>query len=324
MDYAAFLALRERSWTEFELSLEEAQRRPRAVSYEDLESLAVRYRQILHDGGLARARFPGTGAARRLADLSVLGTRFLYHDPQESSFSFRRFWTQTFPKAFTHNRQNLVAAVFLFAVGAVFGLGLAVVQTSLATAMMGPSTVEDLRNGRLWTESLVHSVPPSVSSSAIARNNLSVALVAWAGGALAGVGSIYILFLNGFLLGSVFGITLHYSLADRLLEFISAHGPLEITLILVSAAAGLRMGRAIVEASDLPRRDVLMTAGRDALIIVLGCLPWFVPLGFIEAFVSPSTEIPAGLKAAVGLSLLLLFLVTATAGNPFLREEATR
>jgi uncharacterized membrane protein SpoIIM required for sporulation len=319
MDYAAFLSQRERGWTEFEERLAEAQRRPRAVSYEDLEFLAVRYRQILHDGGLAQARFPGTGAARRLSRLAVLATRYLYQDSRESGFSLTRFWTRTFPRAFRRNAPNLLAAVFLFAIGGVFGLGLAAVQPSLATTLLGPPAVDGLREGRLWTESLVHTVPPAVSSSAIARNNLSVALVGWAGGALAGIGALYILFLNGFLLGSVFGVTLHYSLADRLLEFVSAHGPLEITLILVTAAAGLRMGRALVEAADLPRREVLRTAGRDALVILGGCLPWFVPLGVVEGFVSPAAAVPAALKALLGLCLLGVFLLTAW--NPFLREE---
>lgn len=319
MDYAAFLAIRERSWKEFEDRLAEAQARPRAIGYEDLEFLAVRYRQILHDSGLANARFPGTGVARRLGRLAVLATRLLHQEPRDSSGSFLRFWTDRFPRAFRRNLPNTLAAVFLFLLGAAFGLGLAVVQPSIATAVLGPDAVAGLSDGRLWTESFVRSVPPSISSSAIARNNLSVALIGWAGGALAGIGALYILLMNGFLLGAVFGVTLHYSLADRLLEFVAAHGPLEITLILVTAAAGLRMGRAIVEASDLLRRTALRTAARDALVILFGCLPWFVPLGLIEGFLSGSSTVSAGVKVSLGLVLLGLFLTTAW--NPFLREE---
>lgn len=320
MDYGAFLALREPGWREFEERLDEAQRRPRAVGYDDLEFLAVRYRQILHDNGLASARFPGTGAARRLGRLVVVATRYLYQD-QKTGFSLVHFWTVSFPAAFRRNLPNLIAALLLFWIGGIFGLSLAAVHPSLATALLGPQSVAGLRDGHLWTESIVRSVPPSVSSSVIARNNLGVALIGWAGGALAGIGSLYILFLNGFLLGAVFGITLHYSLADRLLEFVCAHGPLEITLILVTASAGLRMGRALVEATDLPRRDVLRTAGKDALVILIGCLPWFVPLGLVEGFLSPSPEVPPGLKAALGLALLALFLITAW--NPFFREETS-
>ncbi len=319
MDYAAFLRLREPGWQEFEARLESAQRRPGSVAYDDLEFLAVRYRQILHDSGLANARFPGTGAARRLERAALLATRFLHRDPEDSGFSLLRFWRDAFPAAFARNRVNTLAAVFLLALGAVFGLALAAVQPSVATALLGPATLEELRSGHLWTESLVQSVPPSISSSAIARNNLGVALVGWAGGAAAGVGALYILFLNGFLLGAVFGVTLHYSLAGRLFEFVSAHGPLELTLIIVTAAAGLRMGRALVEATDSPRRDALRLAGKDALVLLLGCLPWFIPLGIVEGFLSPSTAVPPLLKLIVGFSLLALFLLTCV--GPFSRKE---
>lgn len=319
MDYAAFLRLREAGWREFEERLAKAQNRPGAVAYEDLEFLAVRYRQILHDSGFATARFPGTGAARRLSQAALLATRFLHRDPDDSGFSLLRFWRDTFPAAFARNRVNTHVAVFLLLLGAVFGLALAAVQPSVATALLGPEAILELKNGHLWTESTVQSVPPSISSSAIARNNLGVALVGWAGGAVAGLGALYILFLNGFLLGAVFGVTLHYSLADRLFEFVSAHGLLEITLIIVTSAAGLRMGRALVEATDAPRRDALRLAGKDALVLLLGCLPWFVPLGIVEGFLSPSTAVPPLLKLIVGVSLLALFLLTCV--RPLSRKE---
>jgi uncharacterized membrane protein SpoIIM required for sporulation len=319
MDYGAFLAQREPHWRRFELRLTEAQEAPRRVSYEDLEELAVGYRQVLHDNALAALRYPGTAAARRLQRLALLSTRFLHREPRGAGAGLVHFWTSAFPRAFRRNRQNTAAAVFLLLVGAAFGLGLAVVETSVATVMLGPKAIEGLRNGHLWTESLVASIPPAVSSSAIARNNLGVALAGWAGGALAGMGALYILFLNGFLLGAVFGVTLHYGMAAALAEFVSAHGPLELTLIVVSAAAGLRMGRALVETTDVPRREALGAAGRDALTVLLGSLPWFVPLGFVEGLVSPSPDVPLILKVFIGAGLLALYLVTAW--NPFLRGE---
>jgi uncharacterized membrane protein SpoIIM required for sporulation len=310
MDYGTFLRLRETAWREFAERLGRAQDRPRATSYDDLEFLAVRYRQVLHDSGLANARFPGTGAARRLERLTLAATQFLQRDPDDAGFSLARFWRTTFPAAFARNRENTVVAVTLLLLGAVFGLFLAAVQTSVATALLGPRVIAELSRGHLWTESLVSSVPPSVSSSAIARNNVGVALLGFAGGALAGIGSLYILFLNGFLLGAVFGVTLHYSLAGQLFEFVSAHGPLEITLIVVTSAAGLRMGRALVETTDEPRWKTLRAAGADAQAILLGSLPWFVPLGIVEAFVSPSPSVPPFVKSVLGLALLTLFLLT--------------
>ena len=105
-------------------------------------------------------------------------------------------------------------------------------------------------------------------------------------------------------------------LAGALLEFVSAHGPLEITLILVTAAGGLSLGQALIAAEDRPRREVLHRASRDALVLLIGCLPWFVVLGIVEAIVSPSPTVPALFKAGLGLGLEASFLVLAW--NPLL------
>jgi uncharacterized membrane protein SpoIIM required for sporulation len=100
-------------------------------------------------------------------------------------------------------------------------------------------------------------------------------------------------------------------MAGELLEFISAHGPLEISLILVSAGAGLGIGRALVVSGDRPRALAVRDAARDALTVLLGCVPWFVVLALVEVLISPSPELPAPFKLAVGLSLEALFLALA-------------
>ena len=104
---------------------------------------------------------------------------------------------------------------------------------------------------------------------------------------LAGLVPLYVILLNGLMLGALLGVTLHYSMAGPLLVFISAHGLLELTLILVSAAAGLAVGRALVAADDRPRAVAVRRAATESLAVLLGCLPWFVILALVEVFVSP-------------------------------------
>jgi uncharacterized membrane protein SpoIIM required for sporulation len=98
----------------------------------------------------------------------------------------------------------------------------------------------------------------------------------------------------------------------QLLEFIAAHGPLELTLVIVSAAGGLALARGLVAADDRPRAEVLRQAWRDALTLLAGCLPWFVVLAAVEALLSPSPELSPALKAGVGAALLATFLMVAT------------
>lgn len=316
MDYSRFVRLRSPLWDEFEARLSAAQKEPRKVRHADLEAVALSYRQVLHDHALAAFRFPQTGAARRLRVLALQGTHWLHRDRSDRMPGLGPFFARTFPLAFRAQLPRLAAAAALFATAFLLGAGVAIVQPGAGTAILGPRAIEGLRRGHLWTESLVSAVPPVVSSSGIATNNVSVALTGWAGGALLGLGSLYVILLNGFLLGAILATTMHYGLAGRLLEFVSAHGPLEITLILVSAAGGLSLGQALVAAEDRPRREVLRDASREALVLLLGCLPWFVVLALVEAVVSPAPSIPGPLKAALGLGLETLFLTLAW--NPLL------
>jgi uncharacterized membrane protein SpoIIM required for sporulation len=131
--------------------------------------------------------------------------------------------------------------------------------------------------------------------------------------------------INGLLLGAVFGVTAHYSMAGELGGFVAAHGPLEITIVLVAAGSGLGVARALIAAGDRPRGEALRAAGRSALVVLLGVLPWLGLLGVVETWVSPSPEVPVAAKVTLGVTLLALFWVAAL--NPFvgpLDEEENR
>jgi uncharacterized membrane protein SpoIIM required for sporulation len=307
MDYARFVRLRRPIWDAFASGLAAAGRDPRRLTYGGLEDLAMGYRQVLHDHALAAARYPETGAARRLAALALEGTHRLTRQPP-SRGGLLRFLGRTFPRAFRRQLDLLAVCLGLFLVAALLGLILGDLRPDLGAAFLGPEAMRGLAQGRLWTHSLTTSMPPAISSSRIATNNLGVALAAWSGGLLAGLVPLYIVLLNGFHLGALVAVTLHYSMAGELLAFVAAHGPLEITLILVTAAAGLGMGRALVEAGDRPRGEALREAGAGALAVLLGCLPWFLLLGAVEVLVSPSPGVPVEVKVATGCGLEALFL----------------
>lgn len=318
MDLGRFVRLRGEVWDAFEAGLARARSRPRGLGYREVEELALRYRQVLHDHALAAARWPGTGVAARLRRLALEGA-YRLTSGEGAGHRRRGFFTDRFPRAFRAHLGPLAVAVALFAGAAVLGLLLATVRPGMGAAFLGPEALAGLRDGKLWTESLVTATPPAVSSSGIATNNVSVALTAWAGGALAGLGAFYVALLNGFMLGAIVGVTLHFSMAQELLGFVAAHGPLELTLIVVSAAAGLGIGRALVAADDRPRSEAVPEAARQSLILMLGCLPWLIVLAVVEVLLSPSPEMPVALKVAVGAALELSFLVVAL--QPVAPEE---
>jgi len=318
--YAGWVAARRALWDEVEARIGAGLRAGAGMTFADLEELALQYRRLLQDVAVARDRFPGTAAALRLERLALRGAFLLQGEAVPGRFSLRRFYAATFPRACRRVAARLGAAAALFAVAALFTGTAALVDPGLGARLLGPERMAALERGEVWTERLTTAVPPSLAASGIATNNMSVALVAWAGGTLAGLGPLYILTLNGALLGGVFAVTWRFGLAGELGRFVLAHGPLEIFLILVSAAAGLHLAAGLIVATDRPRAVTLREHARESVVAVVGSLPWFLLLGVVEALVSPMPVVPVGLKAAVAGGLLAAYAAVAFRA-PAPREE---
>ncbi|MCP4900703.1 MAG: stage II sporulation protein M [bacterium] len=314
MNLSRFVTLKRESWKDFESSLEEARAFPRLLNHERLESLAFQYRRILHDHALCSARYKGSAAADRLRALALAGTHFLHVDRRSRRISLAQMHSR-FTAELGNQRLETIVACLLFLTAGLFGLMTASVHPDLGLQILGPQHVADLQRGELWTDSLTSLVPPSVSSSYIATNNMSVALVAWVGGVAAGLGPLNVCIVNGYMLGAIFAVTHHWSMAPDLGEFVAAHGPLEILLILVSAGAGLRIARALIVAGDGPRPEAIRSAATGSMIVVLGCLPWFVLLGLIEGLISPSQDVGLVFKVTVGLIVMAAFVAFGVTGR---------
>jgi uncharacterized membrane protein SpoIIM required for sporulation len=128
------------------------------------------------------------------------------------------------------------------------------------------------------------------------------------------------------MLGSVLGAAEFYGVAPLLWSFISPHGYLELTCIVIAGAAGLMLGDALLRPGLLQRREALARAARRAVELVVGAAPVLVVAGLVEGFISPS-ELPMPLKYAIGPLLglglyLLLFTVGRNDGAGWLGRES--
>ena len=140
----------------------------------------------------------------------------------------------------------------------------------------------------------------------IMTNNIQVAILAFAGGTLLGVFTLYLLAQNGLMLGIVAGAAQSLGFATNLWGFVAAHGVIELSVIFIAGGAGLMIGKAILMPGDRRRIDALVTNGIEAVKLILGCVPMLLIAGCIEGFISPA-PIPAAIKFVVsGMSLLAM------------------
>jgi uncharacterized membrane protein SpoIIM required for sporulation len=73
-------------------------------------------------------------------------------------------------------------------------------------------------------------------SSFIMQNNIRVSFLAFASGMTAGLMTVWVLILNGLIIGGLTGLTSHYGIGLDLWNFAIGHGVLELSVILWRAA----------------------------------------------------------------------------------------
>ena len=91
-------------------------------------------------------------------------------------------------------------------------------------------------------------------------------------------------------------------------EFVTAHGPFELTGIVLSGAAGMRMGLGLFASDGQSRLKGLQQAAHRAMPILLVAASLVALAAPIEAFVSPSS-LSLMSKRAVGLMCAFILLV---------------
>ena len=147
-------------------------------------------------------------------------------------------------------------------------------------------------------------------SSEIFTNNIRVTFLAIAGGIFAGLGTAAVLIFNGGFIGAILGLTIENGSSAGFVELVVPHGVLELSCIAVAAAAGLRIGWALVEPGTLTRGQSLRREARPAMELVLGTMPWLVLAGLVEGFVTGSTGgLGGAIVVGVGLGVVFWGLV---------------
>jgi uncharacterized membrane protein SpoIIM required for sporulation len=261
------------------------------------------YRASVADLALARRRFAGDPLVDRLERL-VLRARPVVYGERARRGSLRAFVSRGYWLQLREHRAALaVAAAAMFAPALL----------SAAWAVRDPGAAIGLLPAAFRGAAAphVHHLPTGAASqagfaSSIFTNNIGVTFLVFAGGLLFGVGTLYVLAYNGLLLGTLAGLMIQAGTFSVFVRYVVPHGLLELSCISVSGAAGLGMGRVLIDPGLLPRGEALRREARKAVALVLGTAPWLVVAGLTEGFVTPR-GLPLGAALAVGVALAVLY-----------------
>ena len=300
-----FLEQRAPVWNELEEMLAAAGSQPARLGADGVRRLGVAYRETAADLAIARRRFPGHPLVGRLERLVPRARAAVYHSAQRAG-TLREFVRAAYWRR-VRERSGLVAVAALSFLGPLLlgtywawrdpGAAIGVVPGEFQYV------TEPRERGEDWGLSLDEQ---AAFSSEIMTNNIRVAILAFAGGMLLGVGTVLVLLYNGLVVGTVLGLAIGAGNGPPLLQQVTAHGLLELSCIVVAGAAGMRMGWAVIDPGTRARGAALRKEARAAAEMVLGTAAWLVVAGLVEGFVTPSGY-PLAVVLTVGFGLGLAF-----------------
>jgi uncharacterized membrane protein SpoIIM required for sporulation len=275
------------------------------LSHQELQELGLLYRQTASDLSVILEDRSSPQLALYLNQLLARSHNLIYTGQRPKAAGIATFYLRTYPRIFRETLPQTLVVIGIFLLSALAGWVVTLHDPGFAHRLLGPQMMDNIDRRQMWTQSVVTIKP--VAASAITTNNLTVAFMAFALGITA-IGTIWMILLNGLMLGVVGAATWHAGMALSLWSFVAPHGVLELPAIFIAGGAGLEIARGFFFPGLLSRRESLKRAGGRASRLVLGSLPLLLLAGTIEAFFSP-TNAPVAMKFALGALLLTLLLV---------------
>ncbi len=219
-----------------------------------------------------------------LEDLVARGRHAVYADEGRRG-SVRRFFARTYWRHVTERPALLALAAALLLVPAVAAALWAAADPDAALGLVPGEfrgAVEPVGDTGMTDQET------AVFSAEVLTNNIQVTFAAFALGIAAGLGTVLVVVYNGLILGAIAGGAVAAGNGPEFVEFVAAHGIIELSCIVVGALAGLRLGAALVAPGPRRRGEALAAEARSAVALVLGTMPWLVLAGLIEGFVTRS------------------------------------
>jgi uncharacterized membrane protein SpoIIM required for sporulation len=264
------------------------------------------YRGLARDLATARRVAPNSRTAAGLESLYRQLHALISLRPRGGLQTLRAALSFDIPKVTQSLRVPILSMALLMGVSALAGWWLVATYPTLIGMFASEEMIEHVEQGHLWTEGLINIMPSSILSISILANNIVVSVLAFCAGIFLGLGTLYLIAMNGLMLGAAFAFVHQHGLARALFEFIIAHGPVELSVICIAGASGVALGESIIRPTGISRRDSFQACAHRIAPLLLLCAALLVGCGFIEGFISPDPRFPVASRVTIGVGYWLI------------------
>ena len=205
MDLATFLQQRRMDWRRLEEILQSVEGSGlSSLGDEQAVEFGRLYRRAASDLNQAQTFVSGEATERYLNDLVARAYLAIYGKTRVDLGGLLRYLFWGYPAVFRRYLPHFLLATLLFAVGAVFGYLACTYDKEIARAYLLPTdmpTIQPTSEGESEAAPMYTTDDLTAFSSYLFTHNVSVSLVAFALGITLGLGTAWLMFYNGVLLG---------------------------------------------------------------------------------------------------------------------------
>jgi uncharacterized membrane protein SpoIIM required for sporulation len=305
VDIDRFIARNQPAWQRLDELSTRASRGLQRLAPAEVDELVETYQRVSSHLAHARVAYNDPALTGRLTRLVGRANGVIYASRSRPVQAISDFFAWRFPAAVWQSGRFVAVSAALLLVPAI------VVAVWLATndEALDAAAPEALREAYLNEdfESYYSSEPASQFATEVTVNNIQVAFIAFATGALLCVPAAALMVYNGANVGFAAGLFADAGQLGKFFGLILPHGLLELTAVAIAGGAGLRLGWAVIAPGDRTRAQALGREARKAVVIALGLVLAFVVAGIIEGFVT-GRGVPTGLRVAIGVLVEVVFV----------------
>jgi uncharacterized membrane protein SpoIIM required for sporulation/uncharacterized RDD family membrane protein YckC len=318
----AIIATSSPRWASFASKLADAQGKGlSSLGEAGVRAFVADYRALSAD--LARLRTAARGTSSEelfyLGRLVAGAHNLLYRDRRSTLREILRFIAIDVPTEVRRSfRPIALAAAFLF-VPALIAYTSVVRDPTVAPIFIPTSMLDRANDGVQRAKNGDGYIPDPevfrpVMASRIIANNVQVTIATFAFGVTAGIGTLFLLLMNGISLGGVFGLYASKGILSLLVAFVAPHGVLELSAICIAGGGGLLVAAALLLPGPRTRRRALADNSARAMRLMACATLFLLVAGSLEGMVSPIPYWPLSLKLLVSATTLVLMIAYLRGG----------
>lgn len=254
----------------------------------DPDEMAADFTQLVDDLAYSKTFYPSGKVTHFINTQASKIYLDIYKNRKEESNRLVTFWKYDLPLTIRKHHKVVLFSFIFFLTFFLIGFFVSMKDEGVVRSILGDEYVENTQ------ENIAKGNPFGIfehgnaflSWLGLMIHNIRVSFLMFASGIFCGIPSMYMAVHNAVMIGSFDQFFAAKGLGIDFWLVVFVHGTLEITALIISAAAGIVLGKSFLFPGTIRRIDAFKQGAKDGVKIMIGLMPVFALAAFFEGFIT--------------------------------------